>query len=117
MKELRMRKKEMKVIQNDRYKVYLQYKFLMMLISYGEKTVNQELDAKYHIITQSELMSAEIDDMDIMYLINQMNTLINQRLEIIHKEKILTGISFRVSRFDSPRAMKGSHKLESFTDF
>ncbi|KAM3131361.1 hypothetical protein pb186bvf_016543 [Paramecium bursaria] len=125
MKELRMRKKEMQVIQNDRYRVYLQYKFLMMLISYGEKTVNQELDAKYHIITQSELMSAEIDDMDIMYLINQMNTLINQRLEIIHKgiqrcqyqEKILTGISFRVSRFDSPRSMKGSHKLESFTDF
>ncbi|CAD8132504.1 unnamed protein product [Paramecium pentaurelia] len=123
MKELRLRKNEGIQCCEDTRQVYQEYRILLLLISYGEKVVNQELDAKYHLITQNEIMAAQmsIDDQSILDLIEQMNSLINQRLDYCFKLKIQNfgSISFRVSKFskDSPSSVRDSHRLNSFSDY
>ncbi|CAD8139020.1 unnamed protein product [Paramecium pentaurelia] len=123
MKELRLRKNEGIQRCEDTRQVYQEYRILLLLISYGEKVVNQELDAKYHLITQNEIMAAQmsIEDQSTLNLIEQMNCLINQRLDYCFKLKIQNfgSISFRVSKFskDSPSSIRNSHRLNSFSDY
>ncbi|CAD8047560.1 unnamed protein product [Paramecium sonneborni] len=123
MKEMRLRKQEGIQQSQDTRLVYQEYRVLKLLISYGEKVANQELDAKYHLITQNEIMAAQqsIEEESIQDLIEQMNKLINQRLNYCYKSKMQNfgSISFRLSKFrqDSPKETRDSNKLNSFSDY
>ncbi|CAD8044329.1 unnamed protein product [Paramecium primaurelia] len=123
MNEMRMRKQKGIKQSEDTKQVYQEYRVLKLLISYGEKVANQELDAKYHLITQNEIMAAQqsIEDQSIQNLIEQMNRLINQRLDYCYKSKMQNfgSISFRLSKFrqDSPRSIPDTNRLNSFSDY
>ncbi|CAK78969.1 unnamed protein product (macronuclear) [Paramecium tetraurelia] len=123
MNEMKLRKWQGIKQSEDTRQVYQEYRVLKLLISYGEKVANQELDAKYHLITQNEIMAAQqsIEDQSIFDLIEQMNRLINQRLDYCYKSKMQNfgSISFRVSKFrqDSPRGIPDTNKLNSFSDY
>ncbi|CAD8094297.1 unnamed protein product [Paramecium sonneborni] len=104
--------------------IYQEYKLLQLLISYGERTLNSEVDAKYHLITQNEFMQAQqiISNPYILNLIEQMNKLINQRLDICYKTKFqsIPSISFRLSKFskDSPKSInETNNRMNSFSDY
>ncbi|CAD8181575.1 unnamed protein product [Paramecium octaurelia] len=104
--------------------IYQEYKILQVLISYGEKTLNSEVDAKYHLISQNEFMQAQqiVSNPQVLNLIEQMNSLINQRLDLCYKTKFqsIPSISFRLSKFskDSPKSNSETHnRMNSFSDY
>lgn len=81
----------------------------MLLIQYGEKCINMNLDAKCnslphpldHLITQNELIEAseDIEDAQILLLIHKTNELINQRLDHFYKCITLPSHSARKGSF------------------
>ncbi|CAD8097849.1 unnamed protein product [Paramecium sonneborni] len=104
--------------------IYWEYKLLQLLISYGERTLNQEVDIKYHLISQKEFMQAQqiISNPYILNLIEQMNRLIKQRLNLCYKIKFQTipSISFRISKFskDNPKSnSKNNNRMNQFSEY
>ncbi|CAD8157135.1 unnamed protein product [Paramecium octaurelia] len=104
--------------------IYQEYKILQVLISYGERSLNSEVDAKYHLISQNEFIQAQqfIRNPQILNLIEQMNSLINQKLDLCYKTKFqaIPSISFRLSKFskDSPKSNGETHnRMNSFSDY